>query len=140
MIGRTLKKLLIAGVIICAVFISTDCKKQVRCGCGKDVAQSFTNASVYVYFSADKAVISCSLISNPYATYNFCNPTEMAPSLVDAKYGDIMLVTGDSYYDCTSVYQQSNSVYQQSLVQYYQIEVSELTLDLYGKKSGSPVN
>jgi hypothetical protein len=63
----------------------------------------------------------------------------MAPKLVDATYGDIMLITGSAYYDCTSVYQSSNSVYQ-SQVQYFQIEVDDLTLDLYGKKSGNPVD
>jgi len=139
MIGKTIRKFLIAGVILSAIFISTDCKKQVRCGCGKDVYVTLSNASAYIYFTADKAVISCSIIGNPYATYNFCNPTAMAAKLGDAKYGDIMLVSGSVYYDCTSVYQSSNSVYQ-SVVQYYQLEVDDLTLDLYGKKSGNPVN
>lgn len=139
MIGKTIRKFLIAGVILSAIFISTDCKKQVRCGCGKDVFQSLLNTSAYIYFSADKATIFCSVVGNPYATYNFCNPTAMSSKLGDAKYGDIMLVSGSVYYDCTSVYQSSNSVYQ-SLQQYYQIEVDDLTLDLYGKKSGNVVD
>jgi len=140
MIKRTLKKLLIAGVFICAVFISTDCKKQIRCGCGKDVFIELTEAAANIYFTSDKGVISCTLVGQPYSTYNFCNPTAMAANLGDAKYGDVMLVTGNVYYDCTSVYQQSNTGYSQSLVQYYQIDVTGLAFDLYGKNPGAAVN
>jgi hypothetical protein len=139
MIGKTIRKSCIALIILAAVFISTDCNKQVRCGCGKDIYLSFPGVPVYIYFSADKAVITASLVGQQYVVYNFCNPTEMAAKLVDAQYGDIMLLTGDVYYDCQSVYQQSNSGYQ-GLVQYYQVQVSELVLDMYGKKSGNPVN
>jgi hypothetical protein len=139
MIGKTIRKSCVALIIFAAVFISTDCKKQIRCGCGKDIYVTLTNASSYIYFTADKGVITASIVGNPYGVYNFCNPTEMAAKLVDAQYGDIMLLTGNVYYDCTSVYQSSSSGYQ-SLVQYYQIQVSDLTLDMYGKKSGNPVN
>lgn len=139
MIGKTIRKFLIAGVIIFVIFISTDCKKQIRCGCGKDVYQSLVNTSANIYFSPDKATIYFTLVGNPYGIYNFCNPTGMAPKLVDISYGDIMLVTGSVYYDCQSLSQQSNSVYQ-SIQRYYQIEVDDLTLDLYGKNPGNPVN
>jgi hypothetical protein len=139
MIGKTIRKSCVALIIFAAVFISTDCKKQIRCGCGKDIYISITSTSAYIYFTADKAVITASIVGNPYGVYNFCNPTEMATKLVDAQNGDIMLLTGDVYYDCTSVYQ-SSSGYNQSLVQYYQIQVTDLELDMYGKKSGKPVN
>ncbi len=139
MIGKTISKFLIAGVIIFAMFISTDCKKQVRCGCGKDVVRSLVNTSANIYFSPDKATISCYIVGNQYASYTFCNPSEMAPKLVDISSGDIMLVTGSAYYDCQALSQQSNSRYP-SIQQYYQIEVDDLTLDLYGKNPGNPIN
>ncbi len=97
MTGKTIRKSFIISIIIAAIFVSTDCKKQIKCGCGKDVYLTLTNASVYIYFTADKAVITCSVVGDQYTTYNFCNPTEMGPKLVDAKYGDIMLVSGNVY-------------------------------------------
>jgi hypothetical protein len=139
MIGKTFRKLCITLIFFAAVFISTDCKKQIKCGCGKDVYITLTNQSCNIYFGAEKSVITAQIVGSPYVIYNFCNPTEMAAKLVDAQYGDVMLLSGDVYYDCTSVYQQSNSGYSTSLMQYFQVQVSDLTLDMYGKKSGSPV-
>lgn len=137
--GKTIRKILVAVVIISSVFISTDCKKQLRCGCGKDIVVNLINAPSYIYFDADKAIISSAIVGNPYGVYYFCNPTEMSPKLADAKYGDVMLVSGNVYYDCSTVYSQSTSGYT-SIVQYYELQVTDLSLDLYGKKSANPVN
>lgn len=139
MIGKTIRKSIVTLLIIAAIFISTDCKKQLRCGCGKDVVLTLVNTSAYIYYTADKAVISCSVVGNPYSSYYFCNPTEMNPKLGDAKYGDLMLVSGTAYWDCSFVSQSSNSAYQ-SIQKIYQIQVTELAFDLYGKKSANPVN
>jgi hypothetical protein len=140
MIVKIIRKSCIALIFLAAVFISTDCKKQIRCGCGKDVYKSFTSAPSYIYFNADKSVITSQVVGVSYGVYNFCNPSQMADKLADTQYGDIMLVTGKIYYDCTSVYQQSNQGYNTSLVQYFQLEVTDLELDMYGKKSGTQVN
>ena len=67
-----------------------------------------------------------------YSTYNFCNPSEMFPKLADAKSGDILQVSGHVYWDCNFVYQSSNSAYQ-SVYKVYDVQVTDLTLNLYGK-------
>jgi hypothetical protein len=57
----------------------------------------------------------------------------MFSNLADAKSGDILLVSGPVYWDCAYIYQSSNSSYQ-SLYKSYNVQVTDLTLDLYGKK------
>jgi hypothetical protein len=131
MIRKTLRKVLVALIIIIPVFSYEGCKKQVKCGCGQDVLSTMTNASAYIYWSTT-ANIYFQIVGDAYTTYYFCNPSEMAPNLVDAKSGDILLVSGKVYWDCNYVYQSSNSSYQ-SMYQVKQVQVTGLSLDLYGK-------
>jgi hypothetical protein len=65
----------------------------------------------------------------------------MFPKLVDAKSGDILLVSGHVYWDCNFVYQSSNSNYQ-SMYQAFQVQATDLSLDLYGKNkpAGNQLN
>jgi len=122
---------LVALIIVIPVFSYEGCKKQVKCGCGQDVLYDLTNNSAYIYWSTT-ANIYFQIVGQPYSTYYFCNPSEMAQNLVDAKSGDILLVSGKVYWDCNYVYQSSNSSYQ-SMYKVYQVQVSSLSLDLYGK-------
>ena len=130
MTGNTLRKIFVALIIIAPVFSYTGCKRQAKCGCGKDVVKTLTNASAYIYWDTPGS-ISFRTVLDQYSTYIFCNPTEMFPNLADAKSGDILLVSGHAYYDCNYVYQSSNSSYQ-TPPRYY-VQVTGLTLDLYGK-------
>jgi hypothetical protein len=57
----------------------------------------------------------------------------MFPKLANAKSGDLLLVTGNIYWNCAYVSQSSSSNYQ-GLGGSYDIQVTDLTLDLYGKK------
>jgi hypothetical protein len=138
MIRNTIRKVLVALIILTPVFTYTDCRKQSRCGCGKDVLRTLTNVSAYIYYT-DGASIDAYLVGNMYAKYSLCNPSAMFPKLADAKSGDILLLSGHVYWDCNYVYQSSNSSYQ-SMYQGYNIEATDLSLDLYGKNKPSDRN
>ncbi len=140
--GNTLRRILVALIIITPIFSYTDCKRQAKCGCGKDVVSTLSRASAYIYFTVGET-IKAMVVDDPYgSTYTFCNPSEMFKNLVDAKSGDILLLSGHVYYDCNYVYQTSNSSYQ-SMARGYDIEATELYIDLYGKNkpaNGTPLN
>ncbi len=129
--GNTLRKILVALIIITPIFSYTGCKKQAKCGCGKDVVKTLTNMSATIYWNTS-ASISFQIEGDPYSSYTLCNPTEMFPNLINAKSGDILLVSGHAYYNCNYIYQASNSSYRSPSV-YYDVQVTGLTLDLYGK-------
>jgi hypothetical protein len=129
--GNTIRRIFVALIIIAPVFSYTGCKKQARCGCGKDVLLTLSATSSYIYFT-DGATISAMIVGDAYSTYIFCNPSEMFPKLANAKSGDILQLSGQVYWDCNYVYQSSNSSYQ-SLYKTYDVQVTDLFLNLYGK-------
>ena len=134
MIGNTLRRIAVVLIIIAPVISYTGCKKQAKCGCGKDVLRTLTGVSANVYFNDTGTTIYFQVVGDPYSIYYFCNPTEMFKNLNNAKSGDALLVSGPVYWDCNYVYQASNSSYSYSSSQYiYQVQVTSLTLDLYGK-------
>jgi hypothetical protein len=141
MTGNTLRKFLVALIIIAPVFSYSGCKKQAKCGCGKDVLFDLTLSSSNIYYT-DGATISAMTVGDLYSTYIFCNPSEMFPKLANSKSGDVLQVSGHVYWDCNYVYQTSNSSYQ-SPYKTYDVEVTDLTSDLYGKNkpaTGTPLN
>ncbi|MGC1391365.1 MAG: hypothetical protein WA816_10035 [Bacteroidales bacterium] len=129
--GNAIKKMLVAMIFIAPIIIYSDCKKQAKCGCGKDVLFSLAATSCNIYFT-DGSTISAQTVGDIYSTYIFCNPSEMFKNLANSKTGDVLQVTGSVYWDCNYVYQTSNSTYQ-SLYKTYDIQVTGLTVDLYGK-------
>jgi len=134
--GNTLRKILVALIIIAPIIPYTGCKKQAKCGCGKDVLFTLTNSQAYIYYNETGTNISFQLLGDPYSTYYFCNPSEMFPNLADSKSGDILLVSGHAYWDCNYVSQSSNSSYN-NYYKVYNIQVTDLTSNLYGKKKDS---
>lgn len=139
--GNLIRKFVIVAIILAPVFSYTGCRKQAKCGCGKDVIKNLVNASVNVYWSSPES-IKCYVVGIPTSTYSFCNPSEMYPNLKDAKQGDVMLISGHVYYDCNYVNQVSNSSYM-SYYQGFQIQVTSLGFDLYGKSkpnTGAPAD
>jgi hypothetical protein len=142
MTGNTLRRIVVALIIIAPIITYSDCKKQPKCGCGEDVLYSFVGTSVNVYFNSTGTTFYFMIPGDPYSTYTFCNPSEMFSRLANAKSGDVLQVTGKVYYDCNYIYQNSNSSYQ-SLYKAYNIEATDLYQDLYGKNkpaSGTPLN
>lgn len=131
MTGNILRKILVALMILTPVISYTGCKKQAKCGCGNDVINTLAGVSAYVIFNTDGTTIYFQTVGDSYSVYYFCNPSEMFPNLKDAKSGDILLISGKVYWDCNYVYQSSNSSYGSQPV--YQVQVTSLSLDLYGK-------
>lgn len=128
-----LRKLLVVLIIIIPVFSTTDCKKQAKCGCDGDVLFTYTEKPVKVYFNETGTNITFQTLDNPYNTYYFCNPGEMFPHLEDSNSGDILLLSGHAYWECNYLYQSSNYSYYSSMYKVYQVLVTDLVLDLYGK-------
>jgi hypothetical protein len=135
MIGNTIRKIVIVLIIAAPALSYTGCKRQAKCGCGKDVVRTYTNASAYVYWS-NGATISFQLVGDAYSSFTLCNPSEMLKLLTDAKSGDILQVSGHAYWDCNYVQQASNSPYQ-TMGQVYQFQATDMSLDLYGKNKPS---
>ena len=132
--GNIIGKLVIAFIILVPVFSNIGCKKQAKCGCGKDVLETFTNKSAYIFWESS-STIYFQVVGDPYSTYIFCNPGEMYPNLSDAKTGDILLVSGHKYWNCNYTYQSSNSSYGSYYNRpVYDVQVTDLYIDLYGKK------
>jgi hypothetical protein len=137
--GNIIRRILVALIIFAPAFSYTGCKKQAKCGCGKDVLSTLAATSCYIYWT-DGATITAIVVGDAYSTYVFCNPSEMFPKLADAKTGDILQVSGSAYWDCTYVSQSSNSSYQ-SLYKTYDIQVTDMSINLYGKnKPGTGLN
>jgi len=130
--GNTIRRIFVTFIIISPILTYSDCKKQARCGCGKDVLFDLTGTSSYIYFT-DGSTISAMTVGDMYSTYIFCNPSDMFPKLANDKSGDILQLTGQVYWDCNYVYQSSSSSYQ-SVYKTYDIQVTDLSLNLYGKK------
>jgi len=131
--GKVIKKILVVLIILAPVFSHPGCKKQAKCGCDGDVLYSLTNKQATVYFNETGTNITFSTTDNPYATYNFCNPGEMFPKFTNYKSGDELLISGHVYWECNYLYQSSNSSYQ-SYYKVYMIYVTDVTVNLYGKK------
>ena len=128
---RLLRKVLVIIVLLASLLTNTDCKKQIKCGCGKDVVRTFYHEA-YVYFSSESPIITMQVAGDFYSSYSFCNPEEIRPKLANFKSGDVLVVSGDLYLDCNYVWQSSNYSYS-SLYRSYNIHVTDIYVDLYGK-------
>ncbi|MEI6047648.1 MAG: hypothetical protein WCS03_02030 [Bacteroidota bacterium] len=131
--GHIIRKFLVVLIIIAPVFSYSGCKKQAKCGCDGDTLYTLTNAQATVYYNETKTSITFTTLTDPYSTYNFCNPGEMAPKFDDYKSGDVLLVSGHVFWECNYLYQSSNYSYQ-TYYKVYMIQVTDVTVDLYGKK------
>jgi hypothetical protein len=129
---KILRKFFVILIILIPALTVADCKKQPKCGCKGDPLFNITRQQATVYFSSESN-ITFTLLSDPYSQYNFCNPEEMFPKLADSKSGDILLVTGTAYWDCNFAFQASNSYYG-GYGKVYQVVVTDVYADLYGKK------
>lgn len=132
--SNLIKTILVILIIAIPAFSYTGCKKQKKCGCGKDVLFTYTNQPAYVYFSETGSIMYMSVVGDPYSTYHFCNPAEMFEEIKDYKSGDELLVSGYAYWECNYVFQSSNNNYQTSLYKVYNFQATKIFLDMYGKK------
>lgn len=133
MLGKIIRKLLVVLIIIAPAVSYSGCKKQAKCGCGNDIIRTLEDAPAHVYFDESGANITFTLASDPYSTFHFCNPSEMFPNLKDYKSGDLLLISGQVFWECNYVYQSSNYSYG-SMYAVYMVQVTDVYQDLYGKK------
>jgi hypothetical protein len=131
MIRNMLRKLLVMLVFVAPLVSFPGCKKQAKCGCGKDVLFTLTNERANVYWETG-SYISFKTLNDPYSTYNFCNPGEMFPKLSEYKSGNELMVSGHAYWNCSYIQQAGNSSYG-SYYKIYDIEVTDVYMNLYGK-------
>ena len=130
--GSIIRKFLVVLIFFAPVVSYTGCKKQAKCGCDGDALFTLTNNQAKVYFNDTGTNITFTLLTDPYSTYNFCNPGAMWPKFTDYKSGDVLLVSGRVFWECNYVYQSSNTSYQ-SYYKVYMVQVTDVTVNLYGK-------
>jgi hypothetical protein len=129
----TIRKLLVVLIIITPVLTDLGCRKQAKCGCGKDVIRTLIDFQSVVYFDAVTKSATFIPLINDGSRYIFCNPGEMMSTLSKFKSGDYFLVSGKVYWECTYLMNSSNYSYGY-LPPTYQVQVTSVTEDLYGKK------
>jgi hypothetical protein len=126
-----IRKIIVVLIITVPMVSYTGCKKQAKCGCGKDVLFTLTNTVSHGYWETT-SVVWFQTASDPYSYYYFCNPTAMSESLKNYKSGDELLVSGAVYYECNYQMQAGNSSYGSS-IRTYNIQVTDVHMDMYGK-------
>jgi len=129
-----LRYFIIVLIMIAPVLFDQGCKKQPKCGCGKDMIFQLDSAEALVQFneSTKTALFYPTLGGSSGATYYFCNPSRWIDTLKKMNTQEYLLVSGKAYYDCTYLYNSSNYSYQ--LPPVYQVEVTSIVEDKYGKK------
>lgn len=135
-----IRKILIVLIMLLPAAAYTSCKKQAKCGCGKDVIGSFDRmlmdrSSITYNTSGNFASFIITNAYGGYDTYDFCNPSEMYSKYKELEGEDQLLITGDYYWDCSYLMQTSgSSSYYYNYYKRYQINVTELKSYMYGKK------
>jgi hypothetical protein len=127
---KFLRKFLVVLIMTMPVFANTDCKKQPKCGCDGDALFTLDETPATVYWQNNETIW---FMTDAYSTYYFCNPGEMYSKLADSKSGDVLRVSGEVFWDCSYLYQQSNYSYG-AYNKVYQVRVTDVHADMYGKK------
>ncbi|MCI0523349.1 MAG: hypothetical protein L0Y37_06825 [Bacteroidales bacterium] len=131
-----IKKILASGVltllVIAAVISDTGCKKQPKCGCDGDRLDTIDQGHAYISYNAEKNMAQFSPVTDPYSIFNFCNPQEFMGELTQLEQGQEVVVSGEYFYDCTWLMNNSNSG-QYSPYKIYQIKVTAISSYDYGK-------
>ena len=126
-----LRKLTIILVIIMPLFAYQSCKKQAKCGCGKDEIFELVDAPVMVQFNETSTTVVFYPVVSSGSTYYFCNPGKWIDTLKTLNTEQYLLVSGKVYYECNYLYNSSNYYYQIPPV--YQVDVTSILEDNYGK-------
>ena len=133
------RKIVVALIFIIPIFSWSGCKKQVKCGCDGDILRSLTDELMsrsQIIYSSDGTSAYFS-ISNGYLstdTYYFCNPGEMFAKSKALEGDDQIYISGDLYWECNYMMSSSNNSYYSYYYKAYNIDVTELRSNLYGKK------
>jgi hypothetical protein len=134
--NHIIRKIAVVLIMVLPLVSYQGCKKQPKCGCGKDIL-----------FSLEDDLIEYSAIiynedgTNAYFrdgmdTYYFCNPSEMFQKFKTFAQGDQILMSGDVFWECNYIYSVSNYSYGYGYGSYYKvynIQVTDMKAYLYGK-------
>jgi hypothetical protein len=128
--SRLAGKILIVMLFIAPLFAYQGCKKQAKCGCGKDIIYNLNELQVMVQYDSTSHTAVFYPVYTTGSTYYFCNPGQWMDSLKKMNTSQYLLLSGKAYYDCNYLMQAANYSY---LPPVYQVEVSHLREDNYGK-------
>ena len=128
---RYLNKILVVLLLVSPLVLDTACKKQIKCGCGNDVVRTLDKEPARIIFDVENSSAYFSLVGLTSDTYYLCNPSQFIDYLSDFTSGVVLLVSGKAYYECNYLYNSSNYPYMPFRV--FQIDVTALEEDLYGK-------
>lgn len=127
-----LRKSIIVLIIIAPLITDLGCKKQPKCGCGKDVIFELTGGAANVYYSIDSRSAYFYSAMSSGSTYYFCNPGKWIDTLKTFTSGQELLVSGKVYYECNYLMNAGNYGYYIPPV--YQVDVTDIKENNYGKK------
>jgi hypothetical protein len=130
-----LRKSIIVLIILAPLIADMGCKKQPKCGCGKDVVFEITDGSASVYYIESSRSAYFFSSESAGSTYYFCNPGEWIDTIkvyTQNKQGQTLLITGKAYYECNYLMNSSN--YGGYIPPTYQVEVTAIKEDNYHKK------
>jgi hypothetical protein len=127
-----LRKSIIVLIIIAPLIADLGCKKQPKCGCGKDVLYELTDGAANVYYSESSRSAYFYSATSSGSTYYFCNPGKWIDTLVTFTSGQELLVSGKVYYECNYLMNAGNYGYYIPPV--YQVDVTAIKENNYGKK------
>jgi YHS domain-containing protein len=127
-----LRKSIIILIILTPLITDQGCKKQPKCGCGKDVIFTLTDAQVLVQYTESSKTAVFYPTVNTGETYYFCNPGKWIDTLKTMNTQQYVLLSGKAYYDCT--YLMNSGSYGYYVPPVYQVDVTSIKEDNYGKK------
>jgi predicted small secreted protein len=136
--SKIIHNILVILIILLSAISYSGCKKQAKCGCGKDILFSIDTTQAFLYsaikYESDGAIGYFQIYNGIYYdTYYFCNPSEWYAAYDSLVGIDQVKLGGDVYWDCSYINSQSNSSYY-SYYKIYQVQINLLKPYLYGKK------
>ncbi|MBS0012209.1 MAG: hypothetical protein KFF49_12415 [Bacteroidales bacterium] len=129
---KYLLKIFLSLIIFSALFIGS-CKKQAKCGCDGDIINELLGFPIYLYHDTINNQAQFTSVSNPYTTYYVCNPSAFMSQMKKYEYGALVLVDGHLYWNCNYMMQASNNSYYSYMYKAYDVELTDIYEDLYGK-------
>jgi hypothetical protein len=134
MTRHIIRKTIVAVFILLPLFTVSSCRKQAKCGCGKDRLFSITNELVSMQSIVYGDGGSTAYYQEGTSTYYFCNPGAMYETYQGFLEDNEAMIklSGDVYWECNYLYSSSNS-YQYQYYKVYNIEVTGMESELYGK-------
>ncbi|HVN57459.1 MAG TPA: hypothetical protein VMT63_04125 [Bacteroidales bacterium] len=118
------------ALLVILLVVYGSCRKQYKCGCGKDVVKSFDSVAVTVSYNDAGSYIIFYPVGGSSSTFYFCNPGEWIDKIKSYSGQSYLLLSGKAYYDCTYMMQAANYSY---LPPVYQVEVTMVAKNDYGK-------